>query len=577
LTALQKRWQVLPHAPPEHLAAFPDLAPLIVQLLYNRQIRTVDEVQAFLSQSSALDNPYLLKGMNEAVTRLRQAIRNGEAIAIYGDYDVDGVAATALLVPTLRALGAQVIPYIPNRMEEGYGLNEGAVKALAQQGIKLVVTVDCGVRSTKEAALACRLGLDLIITDHHALGDELPAAVAVIDPRREDDRYPFKQLAGVGLAFKLAQALLRAEKRVPASRPTEKASAGDQDLPQEEDWLDLVALGTVADLAPLIGENRALVCRGLERLRQAQRPGVAAMLAEAAVKPDGVSAGTIGYVLGPRLNAAGRLDHAMASYELLTTSSPEEAATLAQKLGAQNRERQQLMLQMVEQARQEVLARGDEPVYVLASPVYTVGIAGLVASRITEEFYRPTIVIALEGEESKGSARSISAFHITQALDTCKGLLVKHGGHAAAAGLTIRNENIGALRDALSTIAREQLTDDDWVPALKIDWALALTQANGETLALLEGLQPFGVGNPTPTFVSHNVHLREARPVGSERPALKLKLSDGRAVWDAIHFGEVASERLAPHIDIVYTLQSKAWNGQERLELVVKDIRPAEG
>jgi single-stranded-DNA-specific exonuclease len=267
----------------------------------------------------------------------------------------------------------------------------------------------------------------------------------------------------------------------------------------------------------------------------------------------------------------------MASYELLTTSSAEEAARLAQKLGAQNRERQQLMQQMVEQARQEVLARGDEPVYVLASPVYTVGIAGLVASRITEEFYRPTIVIALEGEESKGSARSISAFHITQALDACEGLLVKHGGHAAAAGLTIKNENIGALREALSAIAQEQLADEDWVPALKIDWALTLTQANGETLALLEGLQPFGVGNPTPTFVSHNVQVREARPVGNERPGLKLKLSDGKAIWDAIAFGKIASERVATRVDVVYTLQSRTWNGQVRLELVVKDIRPAEG
>jgi single-stranded-DNA-specific exonuclease len=266
----------------------------------------------------------------------------------------------------------------------------------------------------------------------------------------------------------------------------------------------------------------------------------------------------------------------MASYELLTTSSAEEAARLAQELGTQNRERQQLMQQMVEQARQEVLARGDEPVYVLASPVYAVGIAGLVASRVTEEFYRPSIVIALEEEESKGSARSISAFHITQALDACRDLLVKHGGHAAAAGLTIKNENIGALRNALSTIAQEQLVAEDWVPELKIDWALTLTQANGETLALLEGLQPFGVGNPTPTFVSHNVLLREARPVGSERRALKLKLSDGRAIWDAIAFGEIAPERLAARIDVVYTLQSRTWNGQTRLELVVKDLRPAE-
>jgi single-stranded-DNA-specific exonuclease len=577
LTPLQKRWQVLPPAPPEHLAGFPDLAPLIVQLLYNREIRTIDEVGAFLSRSFPLDNPFLLLGMNEAVTRVRQAIRKGEAIAIYGDYDVDGVAATALLVPTLRAMGAEVIPYIPNRMEEGYGLNQGAVKALAQQGIKLVITVDCGVRSTEEAALAHSLGMDLIITDHHALADQLPAAVAVIDPRREDDRYPFKHFAGAGLAFKLAQALLRAEKRVPVVRPALKESFGDQGLPQEDDLLDLVALGTVADLAPLVGENRALVCRGLERLRQAQRPGIAAMLAEAQVRPERVDAGTVGYVLGPRLNAAGRLDNAMASYNLLTASSAEEATGLAQHLGTQNHERQQRMMQMVAQARQEVQALGEQPVYVLASEAYTVGIAGLVASRITDEFYRPTIVIALEGGQSKGSARSISAFHITNALDEYGGLMVKHGGHAAAAGLTIKNENIGALRDALNALARQQLTDEDWLPALKIDWKLPLTQANGETLAVIQGLQPFGVGNPTPTFVSHNVHVRDAHPVGSERPAMKLKLSDGRAIWDAIHFGVVASERLAPRIDIVYTLQNNVWNGKERLELVVKDLRPAEG
>jgi len=301
------------------------------------------------------------------------------------------------------------------------------------------------------------------------------------------------------------------------------------------------------------------------------------MFAEAQVKPEKVDAGTVGYVLGPRLNAAGRLDNAMASYNLLTTSAAEEATGLAQHLGAQNRERQQRMMQMVAQARQEVQALGDQPLYVLASEAYTVGIVGLVASRITDEFYRPTIVIALEEEESKGSARSIHAFHITHALDACQDLLVKHGGHAAAAGLTIKNENIAALRDALGSIAREQLTDEDWVPLLKIDWAQPLTQASGETLALLAGLAPYGVGNPTPTFVSNNVQMRDARPVGNERPALKLKLSDGRAIWDAIYFGQFPSERLATRMDVVYTLQSSTWNGQQRLELVVKDMRPAEG
>jgi len=567
LAALQKRWEILPPAPEEHLASCPDVPPLIMQLLYNRQIRTPDEVRAFLTRSFAVDNPFLLKGMNEAVARLRQAIRAGEAIAVYGDYDVDGVAATALLVSVLCALGAQAIPYIPNRMDEGYGLNIPALKTLADQGIRLVITVDCGVRSIQEAAFARKRGLDLIITDHHAVGEELPPAMAVIDPRREDDRYPFKHLAGVGLAFKLAQALLRAESRVPVS----KAKV----LPQEEELLDLVALGTVADLAPLIGENRALVCRGLEQLQKRQRPGIAAMLEEAGLEPEQVDATAIGFVLGPRLNAAGRLDHAMASYKLLTTPSIEEAVGLAQQLGAQNRERQQRMNEMVEMARQEVLALGDDLIYILAHPAYTVGIAGLVASRITEEFYRPTLVIALEEGQSKGSARSISAFHITKALDECKDLLVKHGGHAAAAGFTICNDKLDAFRARLREIAARQLTPQDLLPSLKIDATLPLTKANGETLALIEDLQPFGVGNPKPTFLSYNVQVRDSRPISTERAGVKLKLSDGVAIWDAVAFQEIAAQNLSERIDVVYTLQSNTWNGRRWIELVVKDLRPA--
>jgi single-stranded-DNA-specific exonuclease len=534
-------------------------------------MRAKDEVQAFLSRSFGPDNPFRLKGMNEAVTRLRHAIRGGEAIAVYGDYDVDGVTATALLVPTLRALGAaHVVPYIPNRMEEGYGLNEPALAELAGQGIKVVITVDCGVRSVDEVEYANGLGLDLIITDHHAVGEKLPSAVAVIDARREDDSYPFKHLAGVGLAFKLAQALLRAERQLPVSNATA--------LPQEEDWLDLVALGTVADLAPLIGENRALVSRGIEKLNEARRVGIGAMLKEAGLSSGQVDAGKIGFVLGPRLNAAGRLDDAVASYNLLTTSSGEEAAALAEQLGAQNRERRQLMNEMVERAREEVRALGDERIYVLASPTYLAGIAGLVASRITEEFYRPTLVIALEEKYGKGSARSIAGFHVTRALDECRDLLARHGGHAAAAGFTIKNDNIEALRSQLRDIAKRELaTEDDLVPVLKIDAALPLTQANWENLGIVEGLQPFGVRNPHPTFVSYDVRVRDARSIGSEGSSLKLKLSDGAAIWDAFAFRQgIQPDQVPKRIDVVYTMQSDVWNNRKRMRLVVKDLRPVQ-
>jgi len=571
LATLQKRWEVPPPPPAEHLARFPDLPPLVVQLLYNRRIRTREEVEAFLSGSVAQDNPFRLQGMNAAVTRLRQAIRNAETIAIYGDYDVDGMTATALLVPTLRALGsARVVPYIPRRLEEGYGLNKPALTKLAEEGAQVVVTVDCGVRSVDEVRHANRLGLDLIITDHHALGPDLPPALAVIDARREDDLYPFKHLAGVGLAFKLAQALLRAEGQVPTS---EAASP-----PEEDDLLDLVALGTVADLAPLIGENRALVSRGIGKLNEAHRPGIAAMLEEAGLEPGQVDAEKIGFVLGPRLNAAGRLDDAIAGYELLTTPLPDKATELARQLGEQNRERQRLLDEMVQQAREEVEAQGDEPLYVLASTKYSPGIAGLVASRITEEFYRPTLVIALADVESRGSARSIEAFHITRALDQCRELLVQHGGHAAAAGFTVRNDLIDALRERLSDIAGGQLSEDDLVPSVKVDMALPIDAASWANLALIENLQPFGVGNPRPTFAGYNVQVRGCRAVGRDGTSLMMKLSDGVAVWDAVAFRQsIRPEQVGERIDVVYTMQSDVWNGARRMRLVVEDMRPAEG
>ena len=575
MTALQKRWAILPPAPAEHLTGFPDLSPLLVQLLYNRQVRTREEIAAFLSKSLTLDNPFLLKGMSEAVTRLRRAIRAGESIAVYGDYDVDGVSATALLVPTLRALGAKAMPYIPKRAEEGYGLNKPALEELARQGFKLVVTVDCGVRSVEEAAYARQLGLDMIITDHHTVFGPLPPAVAVIDPKREDDSYPFKQLAGVGLAFKLAQALLRVERQVPISKTRE--------LPQEEDLLDLVALGTVADLAPLTGENRALVSRGLEKLNATKRPGIAAMLKEAGLAGTRVDTTKIGFVLGPRLNAAGRLDDAIASYNLLTTPSEDEAAALAQQLGAQNQERQRRMKEMIEWARSEVQALGDDLIYVLASPEYVsadymVGIAGLVAGRIMEEFYRPTIVIAKAEEESRGSARSIEGLHITKALDECRELLVRHGGHAAAAGFSIKNDNIDELRSRLREIAARQLTPDKLVPVLEVDMELPLNHATLESVRMIEELQPFGVDNTRPTFVTFDVQVRDCRLVGAEQNSVKFCLSDGTAFWDAIAFRQtIETERAPRRIDVVYTLQSRVWNGEERVELVVKDWRPAAG
>ena len=549
------------------MARFPGLSPLIVQVLYNRGLSTPSEVRAFLKGEWPEDNPFRLKGMNEAVTRLRRAIRWQEPVAVYGDFDTDGVTATVLLVETLSALGAQVRPYIPHRVEEGYGLNTGALRELARRGSRVVVTVDCGIRSLPEVAYGRRLGLDIIVTDHHAPGEELPPAIAAINPRQASCRYPFKELAGVGLAFKLAQALLRANRQTPVV-------SGQVDL-DEEDLLDLVALGTVADLAPLLGENRALVKRGLEKLNRPQRLGLQALISQAGVRPGQITATTIGYILGPRLNAAGRLDTAMASYNLLTSSSPAEAESLALELEKVNHERQRLTVETLERAREQVLAMGEEEkLFFVAAEDYLPGIVGLVAQRLTEEFYRPSVVVELGKEVSRGSARSIPEFNITAALDQCRDLLVRYGGHAAAAGFTVANANLEPLAERLRQMAMHQLEGLELLPTLPVDAEVDLSEINWATYALLEQLEPFGYANPTPLLLSRGVIVRDARLVGEGH--LKMTLSDGRVVWDAIafHQGEWVG-KLPPSLDIVYTLEVNEWNGEKRLQLNVKDLRPS--
>jgi single-stranded-DNA-specific exonuclease len=565
LTLKPKRWQVASPVPPGHTDRFPGLSPLIVQLLYNRDLKTPSQVQAFLKGDWPEDNPFRLKGMNKAVTRLRQAIRQREPIAVYGDFDADGVTATALLVETLLALGAQAEPYIPHRVE-GYGLNEDALRELGQKGIKVIVTVDCGIRATDQVIYGRGLSLDIIVTDHHAPGKELPPAIAAINPKQADCRYPFEQLAGVGLAFKLAQALLRANSQIPVAK-------GKVGL-DEEDLLDLVALGTVADLAPLKGENRALVRRGLEKLNEPQRLGLQALISQSGVRPGQITATTIGYVLGPRLNAAGRLDTAMASYDLLTASSPAEARSLALKLDKVNRERQRLTVDTLERAREQVLAIGEEErLFFVAAEDYLPGIVGLVAQRLADEFYRPSVVVELGEETSRGSCRSIPEFNITKALDQCSDLLFKYGGHSVAAGFTVTNANLEPLQQRLRQIATDQLGDQELLPTLEIDVEVDLSEMNWATHALLEQLEPFGYANPTPVFLSREVIVRDARVVGERH--LKMALSDGHAVWDAIAFRQAGwAGKLPRRIDVVYTLEVNEWNEEKRLQLNVKDLRP---
>jgi single-stranded-DNA-specific exonuclease len=564
-----KRWLVEPALPPEARAALSEFQPLTAQMLFNRKVTTAEAAQLFFAGRSATpEDPLLLTGMAAAVDRLRHAIRTGQHIVVYGDYDTDGVTATALLVQVLSALNAQVDRYIPDREEEGYGLNQEALGKIKLQGGQVVITVDCGVRALGEAARARELGLDLIITDHHEPGEELPEARALINPKQPGDAYPYKGLAGVGLAFKVAQGLIR-----PMSpRPSISAS----------DVLDLVALGTVADLAPLTGENRALVRQGLNTINtRLKREGIKAMLASARVQPGRVDAGTIGFALGPRLNAAGRLESALAAYDLLTAATAAQALPLAEQLEHQNRERQELTRWTQQRAREIALnERGDGALLFAADPEFKSGVVGLAAARLTDEFYRPAVVASRGEFETKGSGRSIPEFHITQAFDQVRHLLARHGGHAAAAGFTAANANIDDLADQLKQIAEKQLGDLDLRPTLRVDVdGVGLNDLTPELIADLQKFEPCGYGNPAPVLASRRLRVYDWRTVGGEGKHLKLSLTDGRTNQDAIAFGQ-AQQWLAnqsAEVDIAYAVEWNEWKGERRLQLNVKSIQASQG
>jgi single-stranded-DNA-specific exonuclease len=542
----------------------------MVQVLFNRGLTSPQEVEQFIAGQYIDDNPFIMKGMTDAVTRLRQAIRDAEPITIYGDFDADGVTSTALLVEALHALGAEVRPYIPHRVDEGYGLNVEALDELADLGVRLVLTVDCGVRAVEEVTHAMGRGLEIIITDHHSVGPDLPPAVAIVNPKQPDCDYSFKELAGVGIAYKLAQALLRSAGQVPITQHGISLV--------EEDLLDLVALGTVADLAPLLGENRALVQRGLVKINEGQRPGLLSLIQRSGLRLGEVDASDIGFGLGPRINAAGRLAHAMTAYRLLVAQYPGEADKLADELNELNRRRQHITSETQERSRQQALAQGDDvPLLFASSSDFLEGVVGLAAGRLCEEFYRPAVVVHVGETHSRGSARSIPEFHITEALDQCTDLLVRHGGHAAAAGFTVRNQELPVLAQRLKELAAEALADQVLQPTLSIDAEVGLGELSRQLYDWLVRLEPFGYANRAPVFMTRRVRVVNSRTVGTDRSHLKLTLSDGRVRWNAIAFRQgYWLGQLPVYIDVVYEFELNRWNGREQLQLNVRDLRPAE-
>ena len=561
-----KRWVVAPPVTAQADEALVKFPPILKQIVFNRGLATDAEARAFLrAEPNANADPFQLTGMHATVDRICYALQHNEPIAIYGDYDVDGVTATALLVQALGALGANVRGYIPNRFDEGYGLNKDALDSLKADGVKLVITVDCGIRSPDEALHAQTIGLDLIISDHHHPdGTNLPPAFAVINPKQHGDSYPDKDLAGVGIAYKIAEALVSVQQPINGFHTN--------------DLLDLVALGTVADLAPLVGENRVLVRRGLRQIRETKRQGLFSLAGVADLKIDKCTAGNIGFMLGPRLNASGRLESALASFELLTTKDFMRAGQLAQQLDQQNRQRQSITRTMQEQA--EAIAMGEDPEAFLlfaAHEEFNPGVVGLAASRLTETYYRPAVVAAKSAQETRGSCRSIPEFHITDALDLCKDLLVRHGGHAAAAGFTVKNENLPELVSRLKEIAKDQLGSRDLRQTLTADLEVPLSELNFEVLKHLMFLEPTGYGNPEAVFVSRNIKVKSSRTVGSEGKHLKLTLEDERgASVDAIGFrlGHLKPD-LPPYIDVLYRFEANEFNGRRSLQLNLKDLKPA--
>jgi len=570
VSTMHKQW-ILKQTDPAmvtDLSKVTGLSPVTASILVSRGLTEPEQVAAFLTPSLAgMLDPFLMAGMEQAVARLVTARSNAEAVCIYGDYDVDGISATALLVSGFRAMGLTVAYHIPNRMEDGYGLNGDALRLIKERGIGLAISVDCGVTAIEEAILCRSIGLELIITDHHQPLDQLPDAVAVINPHRRDCSYPFKGLAGVGVAFNLLVAL--------RSRLRDQGVFGNNG-PDLRQWLDLVALGTIADLVPLVEQNRLLAAAGLQRMGEGCRIGLAALKQVAGVKGS-VSSGQVGFQLAPRLNAAGRLESAVPGVELLLTDDPQKAAALAEELDGANLERRQVERCIFEEAIALIEAQGgveQRKSIVLSSPDWHQGVVGIVASRMVERYYRPTLLVAeREDGTGKGSGRSIAGFHLLDALHDCSAHLERYGGHRAAAGVTVKPGQMAAFADTFEQAAADRLGDQELIPQLLLDAELQPNQVTLQLVQELQGLGPFGMGNQTPVLLLQGMKVGDLRCFGENH--LNLRLERDGYQFRAVGWG-MADREVPAYIDLACTVKIDTWNNREQLKLELKDFRATE-
>jgi len=545
---------------------------IIARLLVLRDLAEPESAKRFLSCSlrSDLPSPHRMAGMDLAVERLAQALERQEPVCVWGDYDVDGTTGASALVNFLREIGLKAHYYVPHRIEEGYGLNCGALQELGSQGIFILVTVDCGISNVEEVKFARDKGIDVIIVDHHEPPPELPPALAILNPHRSDCLFPDKGLSGAGLAFYLVIGL-RAKLR-------EMGTFKSGEVPDIRRYLDIITLGTIADMVPLRGVNRVLVRRGLQELGLSQRPGILALKQVAGIPEGEIGVGHVAFQLGPRINAAGRMDTGLKVVEMLTTDSMEVAQRVARELDNHNRERQVTEARVLEEALAQI---EEEPSFkdsysiAVGREGWHPGVLGIVASRLVERYHRPSVVIGFDGGEGKGSARSIRGFHIVDGFRECADLLKKYGGHEYAGGLTLTQENFPLFVERFERIARERLSLEDLQPLLQIDAELDFNQIRLSTLQQLDSLRPFGIGNPEPIFMTGGVEVIERNEFAR---GVRFRVrKDGRTVG-AVIFGETSSipGRRGESVDVAYRLSKNEWNGTLALELRLADLRISE-
>jgi single-stranded-DNA-specific exonuclease len=531
---------------------------ILSQVLANRGIRSVKEAAAFLKpRLEHLLDPYTFGDMHRAVGLVKKAQANKERVLVFGDYDVDGITALAVLKDTLNKMGLDVSHHLPHRVKEGYGLNKEIIDIVRKKNVKLVITADCGISNHKEIEELRRHNIEVIVTDHHEPSSpHLPPASAVINPKTKDSGYKYRDLAGVGVAYKLAQAF---------------SGSG------LEEELDIVSLGTIADSVPLTGENRVIAKEGLRRLPVTRRHGLQVLMEKAGIKDKKFTSTFVSFIIGPRINACGRMDTAEISLELLMSDSREKAAELAKIVEQHNRDRQKIEGRILEEAEALInkeINFKEHKVIVIAKEDWHQGVLGIVASKIADRFYRPAIVISLSDNLCKGSARSIKNFHLFDALSECKGLLNSFGGHAHAAGLLITRDSIEEFRKNINKLAHEKLTIEDLLPSLDVDMELSLSELNEEVVSELESLEPFGAGNPEPLFYTRNLKLK-SEPQTMARETLKFWATDGLATVQAIGFGMSGfkeSLEKAESFDLVYTPKIDSWRDDSSIILEIRDI-----